>query len=234
MTGQTNTDGSLGAQRKGTIVVTYPSGATCTVTNGSQTYTALDTSGAAAFVVESGTWTVKAVTGANTAKETVVISGRQIANVELSYALWLYDSGNQFENMTGGWVSRGKLMNDSWYTNVNFSFANNSMVMSTDVSSASGSVSTSNKIAVSRYSKLCAEVNYTGGTNDEAYLWLTSATSYLHSATHAASASVVAPYNGVIELDISKITSGNYYVALGAHANINPGVDFTVKKVWAE
>lgn len=87
----------IGTVSKGTIVVTYPSGSTCTVTNGSVTYTALDTSGTAAFVVESGTWTVQAVDGTSTAEEIVVISaGGQIANVELSY--W---NGEIFEQGRG-------------------------------------------------------------------------------------------------------------------------------------
>lgn len=38
---------SEGPVDSGTIVVTYPIGATCTVTNDTYTYTALDTSGAA-------------------------------------------------------------------------------------------------------------------------------------------------------------------------------------------
>lgn len=57
-----------------TITVTYPAGATCTCAKGGTSYQASDTSGTFAFKVhEAGTWTVKAVSGAQTATNTVEI-----------------------------------------------------------------------------------------------------------------------------------------------------------------
>lgn len=84
-----------GPIKKGTIIVTYPAGATCTVTNGSVTYTALDTSGAAAFIVESGTWTVQAIDGTDTLSEVVEITTNgQIKEVELTNQIsYLFKSG---------------------------------------------------------------------------------------------------------------------------------------------
>ncbi len=58
-----------------TINVTYPAGSTCTVTNGSVTYTAPDTSGTWACVVHAtGTWTVTSTNGTQTATASVSIT----------------------------------------------------------------------------------------------------------------------------------------------------------------
>lgn len=95
---------SDGPVEAGTIVVTYPSGATCTVTNGEKTYTALDTSGAAAFVVEPGTWTVMAEQGSDSNSKSVTVTAGGWVEVELNF--WnneLYTPGNQWTNVTGGW-----------------------------------------------------------------------------------------------------------------------------------
>lgn len=78
------------------IGVTYPSGSTCTCTNGTLTLTAKDTTGKALFVIPSaGTWTVKAVKGSQRASKTVSITAEgQVATVTLSYELYLF-SGSE-------------------------------------------------------------------------------------------------------------------------------------------
>lgn len=77
------------------IGVTYPSGSTCTCTNGSKTLTAKDTSGKALFVIPSaGTWTVKAVSGSQLKSVAVEITYEgQVETVALSFALVLFDNG---------------------------------------------------------------------------------------------------------------------------------------------
>ena len=69
------------------ISVTYPSGSTCTCTNGSKTLKAKDTSGKAMFIIPTkGTWTVKAVKGSQSASKAVSITAEgQVATVELAY-----------------------------------------------------------------------------------------------------------------------------------------------------
>jgi hypothetical protein len=69
------------------IGVTYPSGSTCTCTNGSKTLKAKDTSGKAMFVIPyAGTWTVKAVKGSQSASKAVSITAEgQVATAELAY-----------------------------------------------------------------------------------------------------------------------------------------------------
>ncbi len=63
------------AEFAATINITYPAGSTCTVTNGSVTYTAPDTSGTWACVVHAtGTWTVMSTNGTQTATASVSIT----------------------------------------------------------------------------------------------------------------------------------------------------------------
>ena len=88
-------NGSITSKVYAVIGVTYPSGSTCTCTNGSKTLTAKDTSGKAIFVIpSSGTWTVKAVNGSQSASKTVSITAEgQVKTVELVYEFVLYDNG---------------------------------------------------------------------------------------------------------------------------------------------
>ena len=85
------------------IGVTYPSGSTCTCTNGTRTLTAKDTTGKAMFVIPSaGTWTVKCVKGSPSASKAVKITAEgQVATVELTYDLILFD-GTDNTDVTGG------------------------------------------------------------------------------------------------------------------------------------
>ena len=70
-----------------TINVTYPAGATLTCSLDETTYTATTTTGTYQFQVHKvGTWTVKAVSGGETASEQVIItSDGQTESVELSF-----------------------------------------------------------------------------------------------------------------------------------------------------
>ena len=88
----------------------YPSGSTCICTSDSTTLTAKDTSGKAMFVIpSSGIWTVTATDGTNTKSQDIsIIEEGQVEKVTLTY--WngeLYDMGNQYTEVTGGWVGKG-------------------------------------------------------------------------------------------------------------------------------
>ena len=81
----------------------------CTCTNGVKTFTAKDTTGFWLFAgLEVGTWTVTSTdpTGENKpASQAVEIATKnQIVSVELSYVLWLYNKGNEYPDVTGGWT----------------------------------------------------------------------------------------------------------------------------------
>ena len=89
-----------------TINVTYPAGSTCTATDGSTTLNAPDTTGMWVCIVpNAGTWTVSCTNGTENASTTVSITADgQSATVKLAYDLVLYDSGDQYTDITGGWT----------------------------------------------------------------------------------------------------------------------------------
>ena len=102
--------GSAGAVKKSTIVVTYPVGAECFVSNGTQAYRALDKSGTAAFIVEPGTWNVSATLGSDYASENITVEAGGWVEVELSFKIYLFDGakGGDVTEITGGWSVNNK------------------------------------------------------------------------------------------------------------------------------
>lgn len=79
-----------------TINITYPTGSTCTCSDGATTLSAPDTSGTWACIVpNAGTWTVSITDGEKHANTSVVISTNgQTQNIELSYRALLYQAGD--------------------------------------------------------------------------------------------------------------------------------------------
>lgn len=83
--GKTNVGG--GGKAFAFIVVTYPSGSTCTCTDGTKVLKAKGTTGSFVFNIPyAGTWTVSCTDGTDTATEDIVISTKgQSESVDLSY-----------------------------------------------------------------------------------------------------------------------------------------------------
>ena len=86
------------------ISVTYPSGSTCTCTNGTKTLKAKGTSGTAIFNVPStGTWTVTATNGSKTASKSVSITAEgQTVVVDLKYETYLLDGSTMAYTFAAG------------------------------------------------------------------------------------------------------------------------------------
>lgn len=90
-----------------TINITYPSGSTCTATDGVTSYSAPDTSGTWTLTVpNTGTWTLSCANGTDSDSESVEITAEgQSVNVELMYRLIIFDGtwhkGYQFEAISG-------------------------------------------------------------------------------------------------------------------------------------
>ena len=91
-----------------TIKVTYPSGSTCTATDGTTKLTAPNTSGTWTCVVpNTGKWTIKSVKGSKSASETVSITtDGQSDSVTLTYKYYIINAGGT-ANYTGGWTKAG-------------------------------------------------------------------------------------------------------------------------------
>ena len=197
------------------IGVTYPSGSTCTCTNGSKTLTAKDTSGKAIFVIPSaGTWTVKAVKGSQSASKAVSITAEgQIATVTLTYRLYIFKNGS---GLTAGYSVAGTGGNVS---NANISWSGDS---------SSGGISMYIKPAVmlKDYTKLCVdfECSYNNGGNygmgfgvgkDAAASSMITNTSWTAKVTSTAQGAIA---RNTVQCDISALTDSEYIKIVGAYS----------------
>ena len=92
-----------------TISVTYPSGSTCTATDGTTTLTAPDTSGTWSCVVpNAGTWTIAISngSGSSNSKDVVIETDGQSETVSIAYIYWILN-GSETADYTGGWTRNG-------------------------------------------------------------------------------------------------------------------------------
>lgn len=188
------------------IGVTYPSGSTCTCTNGTRTMTSKNTSGKAIFVIPAaGTWTVKAVKGSDSTSKAVSITAEgQVEIVTLTYELILFDGGDN-TGVTGGWTYTitkddygGPSVREDSLTlgeTLHWLPGRNWNTEGTDQKTKSGYARTENTISVDDYSKITVVSLKAGG-----YLTVGSAS--------------VALAVGTVSLDISALT-GSYEVRLG-------------------
>lgn len=146
------------------IGATYPSGSTCTCTNGSKKLTAKDTSGQALFVIPStGTWTVTCTNGTDTASEAVSITADgQTKTVNLDYGI-LFANGDQHTALSGGWVA-------SYRGSADYSIGDTLATGSNNAGTAY-KFSTTNKIDLSKYTTLKAQ--FTGLNLYGSTTWLT-------------------------------------------------------------
>ena len=197
------------------IGVTYPSGSTCTCTNGSKTLTAKDTSGKAIFVIPSaGTWTVKAVKGSQSASKAVSITAEgQVATVTLTYELYIFKSGS---GLTAGYSVAGSGGNVS---NANISWSGDS---------GSGGISVYIKpaVALKDYTKLCVdfECSYNSGGNygmgfgvgkDAAASSMITNTSWTAKVISTAQGTIA---RNTVQCDISALTDSEYIKVVGSYS----------------
>ena len=211
------------------IGVTYPSGSTCTCTNGTLTLTAKDTSGKAIFVIPSaGTWTVKAVNGSDSASKAVSITAEgQVATVTLVY--WdgtIYNAGNEYTAQTGGWTCTVVGSGSAYATKTN-----NQLFVSVDQTSATAYARTTNKISLTGFTKIQATVSAqthssSWGGNERCKL-LVSANADLSNPV--ASAQPTSNSAQTLSLDIN--LTGTYYVGIKAAAGTASSVSMTVTKI---
>lgn len=160
------------------IGVTYPSGSTCTCTNGSKTLTAKDTSGKAIFVIPSaGTWTVKAVKGSKSKSKAVSITAEgQVEPVTLMFETVLWEAGaDQNTSITGGLAA-----NDTTYVEI----GNSAVTITGECTyfgsgshawSYSGNFYTKKKVTKGEFKYFCANITKNTGTHDGNKVWLYAA-----------------------------------------------------------
>lgn len=207
-----------------TINITYPSGSTCTCSDGSTTFTAPDTSGTWACVVpNAGTWTVSCTNGTESTSETVKITtDGQTATVELSYMLILFDNGQ-----TVPWVVKTTNSNNGKATigdTIVFTYSNPA-----DAWTCAG---TSGSHDLSKYKTLYFDMKITDHYNEyggTAVVGVLGKAPYTEHDAISFKASTKPKVDGVrrnVSVDISSINSG--YIAIYGILKA------TIYKVWCE
>lgn len=214
------------------IGVTYPSGSTCTCTNGSKTLTAKNTSGKAIFVIPSaGTWTVKAVSGSKNTSKTVSITAEgQVETVTLSYELVLFNngvvSGYAWDSSKNNGYGDGKVSNGLIYL-YGYTWDNN-----ISLQPGWGEIGISSAINLSDYSTL--KVHLKKIDNAEGTAKIHVGTTALGDDT--ATKTVTLTAGTTTSLNISSIT-GSKYISLYAQSDTNTYgnmIKAYFDKVWLE
>lgn len=214
-----------------TITVTYPAGAVCTVSNGSTTYTAPNTTGTWSCNVDStGDWTVKATKGSQNASSVVSItSDGQSSSVSLSYDYIVFQAGGA-SDYSGGWTAVG-------YATVTKVDSEGIKVYT--ASSWNGAQVFSNAaFDVSNYSKLNINVIAYNSARPEASFGLSRnqpANQYWNTGGSAnktnCAATLAITSAGVKTLDISNL-SGSFYFWTGEDGALSDYLGYTIGTIW--
>lgn len=202
------------------INVSYPAGSILTCTDGSTTLTAGDTAGGWYFTIpNAGNWTVTATSGSNSASQTVSITADgQAEQVVLSY--WdgaLYDSGDEYGDITGGWTTEGYT-----YYGGNLTAGINTGGKIT-LNGEGAVLGTNVMIDLSAYSTLKVDVTY-AGNGGQVHI---ASSKDVRDGT-AALAYCIFSSNTEQTVDISNINTSAYIVLLAHHGGC------AVTKVWLE
>ena len=213
--------GGSSAKVYAVIGVTYPTGSTCTCTDGAKTLTAKDTTGRALFVIPyAGTWTVKAVSGSKSKSKAVSITAEgQVETVELVYEFFIFKSGS---GLTSGYSI------ESVINNITSAPTVSSDTISWTGDSSSGGISMYIKpaVALNNYTKLCVdfECSYNYGGNygmgfgvgtDAASASMITNTNWTAKVTSTAQGAIA---RNTVQCDISALTDSEYIKIVGAYS----------------
>lgn len=219
------------------IGVTYPSGSTCTCTNGSKTLTAKDTSGKAIFVIPSaGTWTVTAVSSSKSTSKTVSITAEgQVETVTLTYETILWEAGSdQNTSLTGGFAA-----NDTNYVTIGDStvtITGNRTYFgsSSHMWSYSGNFYTKKKVVKGEFEYFCANIITNTGTNADNRAWLYAADQYDFTESNTIARleiPVTTGETGVFRMPLTGVTSA--VLGIRVYGSNNEQTIVT-DKIWLE
>lgn len=204
--------------------VQAPAGSTVTITKGGTTKTGIGFVNSADnsvydyyFIIKqsefnSTAWTITGtLSGQGSASTTIVINASKEYYAELSYKLWLYNAGNEYTSVTGGWIQRPTV---SGYVASGTFTKNSDNIYSKSVSMGSSAISTTNAIDLTGYSTL--HIKFKVGSGSQArYKIATELPTSGEPTTISASTSYQ-----TITLDISSY-SGSYFFALGDMSSHN-------------
>ena len=199
---------------KATIKVTYPSGSTCTCSKNGKTFTAPNTSGSYTFTVDStGTWIVSCTDGRNTKSLAISISSNgESKAATLVYEQYLYNNGDEFSSITGGWVI-SKAWGSSYAGNGTL-YKDSSTLRVVLPSNASDFLRTSEKIDLTPYSKISFKYKKNSTGTHVHLCAATGITEGQWGLTTLVATSDFTDNSGEFSIDISKINR-SCYVGVG-------------------
>lgn len=237
------TIGKGGGTAFGYVVANFPTTTTsCTCSSGETVLQADEAAlakGLYVFAIPSaGTWTVTAISGAlsNTQNVSITAEG-QAESVNISF--WdgtLYNAGDQYTDITGGWEKVGKT------GAVTFNDTNINLTATSEY--ANPTVSTVNPIDLSSFTTLSAVISGASATYHDTrrYKGILKAVTLNPAGTESVAASTsltTAPSGSVFpqtDLDVSALT-GECYIRIvtqyiGGTTNIMPNI--FIHNVWLE
>ena len=198
-----------------TINITYPAGSTCTVSDGSTTLTAPDTSGTWACIVpDAGTWTVSCTDGTQTASTTATVSTEgEAVRVKLAYDLRLFDNGDECTDTTGGWTNTGYTFDALLTTPPEISDGRIQLYGKTGGNTGIG---TAQSIDLTGYNKLVIDrdVISTLSAYNAGQIWLLPSKNVVSSQAKATLQFGNSIGRSVQEIDVSNINTSIYVFAL--------------------
>lgn len=209
-----------------TINVTYPSGSTCTATDGTTTLTAPDTSGTWACVVPNeGTWTVSSTDGDKSKSANVAITTNgQSESVTLQYILYLFKDNADVVDWSKN--SAGPLSSPN-LSDINCNYGEGYR--------SSCIFYTANKIDVTGYNSLIAKVPTFTSSGALILGILVNAPSNIKPDGNLSFVAKAAMYNDslgdTMTVDLSTL-SGEYYVAIQAIANWGTSPHMSISNVY--
>lgn len=229
--------GGSSAKVYAVIGVTYPTGSTCTCTNGAKTLTAKDTTGRALFVIPSaGTWTVKAVSGNKSKSKAVSITAEgQVEVVTLIFETILWEAGSdQNTSLTGGFA-----VNDANYVTVGDSIVtitgNRTYFGSGSHEwSYSGNFYTKKKVTKGEFEYFCANIITNTGTNADNKAWLYAANEHDFTENNTITRleiPVTTGETGVFRMPLTGITSA--VLGIRVYGSMDKQTIVT-DKIWLE
>ena len=178
-----------------------------------------------------GTYTVTASNGTKTTTETVLIDIVGVYDIEMDYRTYLYNNGNEYTGLTGGWVTSG-------YTRTGHVLVGGIKeddcirVGNNTASSYMSYVGTLNAVNISNYSTLCIEYTNNSNQSHNPKFTITPDKNYASHANEIYGNSAFAQTDAKLtaRLDLSSV-AGNYYVMWCSDA---PNTEAKAYRIWLE
>lgn len=208
------------------LIVSVPTGSTVTATKSGITLTptiwvqnADSTRDSAVFIVPASTfnttaWTIRATHGSDSTSTTLAINNNKEYSVTLSYSIPLFQNGNQYTTLTGGWTTNNYSFNNGGFKGTP-TVGNVLSVVSVSGSNSNsyGVLGTANGIALGDIDSITISATISSYHNESRYYVILSTTKSLTDSNHVARVAFTG--NGTKTLNVSNLSkSTRYYISV--------------------